>query len=141
MNNELSPAQCAKLQRWLPEVVTLKKNGGYLIHKGNTREVLNTELDYLCRMAEAKLTEVEQINYVAVLWKNNQPEGFKGGYEWNQAALSQLIWWTLTHATPSQRINALPIKTDTQNNHEKRTRNNQRTHGESGSESNTSPAD
>ena len=107
--NELTFEQITKLAKWLPEVVS-HRYGGKLSWRDSCgpRVVTEFEYDYLCRMAEAKLTEVEQINYVAVLWKNNQPEGFKGGHEWNQATLSQLIWWTLTHATPSQRIDAMP---------------------------------
>ena len=113
MTDELSPSQLAKLTKWLPEVICERDGRIYfLINAHNitweSEEVRPNQFDYLCRMAESKLTEVEQTNYVAVLWKNNQPKGFKGGYEWNQAALSQLIWWTLTHATPSQRIDALP---------------------------------
>lgn len=73
----------------------------------NDHIIKDTELLDLVWRVESKLTIPEQANYVTHIWQSNKPEDFKGGYEYNQFSLSNLIWWTLTHATWQQRTIAL----------------------------------
>jgi len=70
-------------------------------------KIRETEWLHVCWLVEQTFNEVEQIKYVATMWRNNQPIGFKGGYDWNQQKLSDLIWWTLASASWQQRAEAL----------------------------------
>lgn len=69
--------------------------------------VKDTELLHLCQLVQETLSELEQKIFVDEIWNLNKPKDFKGGYEWNQASLSQLIWWSLSHATWQSRVTAL----------------------------------
>ena len=54
---------------------------------------------------ESALDVLGQQEYVHKLWKTN-PKAKMPEYIWNQESLSQEIWWTLTHATTRQRVEA-----------------------------------
>ena len=56
--------------------------------------------------AEKLLIQNDQIHYVTHLWQTN-PQSKLDGYKFNQKYFSQVIWWTLTHATARQRAEAL----------------------------------
>lgn len=73
-------------------------------YKGH--EILETEWLQIVQWVEEKLTEIQRINYVSALWKNN-PKSKIPQIQWNQNAFNDELWWTLTHATFEQRCAAL----------------------------------
>ena len=112
MTTPLSPAQIAKLQRLLPEVVELIHdihhdrlmltcNGGFA-----RKEVLETEIPYLISLAEAELNGVENIfakrEYVFNLMNQVGVSPDMHG-KW-----SFIQDFALLSANPAQRIDALP---------------------------------
>jgi len=56
--------------------------------------------------AEKKLSAVERIDYISILWKKS-PLFTDNAWNLNQAHYSQTIWWALTTATSAQRSEAL----------------------------------
>jgi hypothetical protein len=56
--------------------------------------------------AESRLIGEQQEKYVIHIWRRS-PLYVKNGFEWNQAALSNRIWWSLSHATAAERAQAI----------------------------------
>ena len=99
--NELTPEQMAKLAKWLPDLVHFNginlQYGIDLQWWHNTalgRSVHETEFDYLCRLAEERLGQVDLV----VEFLNKLRVSLK------QPASD----YDMMQATPAQRVNALP---------------------------------
>ena len=109
MTTPLTPAQLAKLAKLLPELVEYNNTvcpPVELWHKVTSCPVKPSEYDYLCRMAEAKIESVDKVlerrAYVSRLMEivGVSPD-MNGKWSFVQD-------FALLHATPAQRIDALP---------------------------------
>lgn len=110
-----------ELARMLPDKIAVSKNDDgkvqaiVWIPTENTGDfftdeicipIADTELLHCCHLVARGLDAKERIDYTAALLRTN-PHRKIAGMNWNQIALSQIIWWTLTNATWQQRAKAM----------------------------------
>lgn len=95
----MTPAQLLiAFAKLLPDLVHMDRAGQHLRWKDSCREVRETEYAHLVSLAEAKLTEEEQIKYARQLRSD--------AAKWSTETLDEHYFPVIT-ATPPQRITAL----------------------------------
>lgn len=90
------------------EIVTtfqwIDHSNGLNIRQGH---ILETEWPAIVAMVERRLSESERVDYVEALWKLHPDSKRDDLYNWNQAVLSQTVWWHLTSSNWQTRTQAL----------------------------------